>query len=64
MGSERMSAMPRLSKKRVEQYRRVGVCNGAKCREEDKLRDVPLWRIGDDRWRCARCHKDETGSLP
>lgn len=57
-------SIPRTSRQRVEQYQRVGICNGKKCREEEKLKDVPLWRIGEDRWRCARCHKEETGHLP
>jgi hypothetical protein len=59
-----MSAIPRTARARVEQYTRVGICNGKKCREQDKWKDVALWRIGDDRWRCQRCYKEEVGHLP
>jgi len=58
-------SIPRTSKARVAEYQRVGICNGERCREEGKLKkDVPLWRIGEDRWRCARCYKVETGHNP
>ena len=62
-----MSTIPRTSRARVAQYTRVGICNGAKCREEEKFKDVALFRIGENhepRWRCARCYKVETGHLP
>lgn len=61
------TTIPRTSRARVEQYTRVGICNGKLCREEKRLKDVGLFRWGDNReplWRCARCYKAETGHLP
>lgn len=63
MGNTAAAVMAK-KQKRAGEYTRIGICNGAKCREEEKLKDVPLWKLGDDRWRCARCYKDETGYLP
>lgn len=60
-------SIPRTSRERVAANTRVGVCNGARCRTENRLKDVALYRVGEEReprWRCAHCFKVETGSNP
>lgn len=54
-----------LSRRREEQpYRRVGICCGSACRHRDKARDVVLFKVYDNRYRCRGCFKRERGYWP
>jgi len=50
-------------KRRQEKpYERTGLCQGKDCPVKNE--DVPIFRIGTDRYRCAVCFKRETGANP